>query len=288
MQENIIPQPQDPIHEEITPVLSHGQYRPEIYVVQQGQGGIPNPERRTVEVIRQPQSSNIAGGADKAYQLIESFEPRPLSHGGPLWGYLFLGFILQRRSHDGFYEQPTEQTVRRVIIKRLFKQVVDTDLQHGSRENPYKEIMRMQQLAGSGNDNCNNYGFISDAYANNHVLGCIDAIIAGENDKFLYIISPYCEKESLMQHVPLQPTESQSIESQGRHIYRQMLENIHYLHHNHGICHRDVDPGVCIVFLVRVCVLLKSLHLSLVLGFRCLAFSHKLFLFLPLSLPTHT
>ena len=70
--------------------------------------------------------------------LIDGFEPKPLSHGGPLWGYLFLGFILHRRPTDGYYEEPTEATVRRVVIKRLLKPVVDDDLRRGSRENPCK------------------------------------------------------------------------------------------------------------------------------------------------------
>ena len=95
----------------------------------------------------------------------------------------------------------------------------------------------MQQLAGGPHG-----GFVEDAYANDHILGCVDALVVGE--QFLYIISPYCERESLIQQVPIKPTETESIEAQGRFLYRQMLEALQELHDKHQICHRDVDPGV--------------------------------------------
>ena len=53
----------------------------------------------------------------------------------------------------------------------------------------------MQQLAGGLTG-----GFVEDAYANDHVLGCVDALVTIDN-KYVYIISPYCARDSLMQQI---------------------------------------------------------------------------------------
>jgi serine/threonine protein kinase len=219
-------QPEDPIQEDIDGGFVECDHAPQVWVVPQG----GQPHSRIVEVARRHNPT-------QAYQLIEGFKAKPLAHGGPIWGHIYLGVILPRQS-TGLYEEPAEESARRVIIKKLFKPIVDDDLRRGSRENPYKEVMRMKQLAGVGGE-----GLVEDAYSNEHVLGCIDALY---DDKYLYIITPYCENDSLLHHIPLTPTENTSVEAQARDIYKQMLSNIEYLH-QHRICHRDVDPGVSLI-----------------------------------------
>jgi serine/threonine protein kinase len=230
------PPPQHPLSEEIAPHIEACQRRPYVWVVPYGSN--TELESRQVEVVRRRD-------ATQAYQLIPDMEPRPLSHGGPLWGHLHTGFILQRRRATAettsssyspstellaVYEEPAPDAVQRVSIKKLIRQVVDKELrrQEGGLwygENPYKEIYRMQSV---GDDI--------------HVLACIEAL---QDDKYLYIISPYCERGSLADACPLKPDGPVSIEAQARDIFRQMLKDIEYLHDEHhgGICHRDIDPG---------------------------------------------
>jgi serine/threonine protein kinase len=160
----------------------------------------------------------------RAYNLIQDITPKVLSHGGPAWGNLYVGYILPRRESDSHYEQPTEETVQRVAIKRLDMRVVGPELARGSFEDPYKEIRRMYDIGD-----------------NFHVLRCIEHF---EHDHFLYIITPYCSGHSLTDHIPLTPgPQGGSIERQAREIFRQMLEDVEYMHEQHGLCHADIDPG---------------------------------------------
>jgi serine/threonine protein kinase len=208
------PYPGDPLPEQINPEIGEGITSPQIWVIPQGSR---QPVYRQVFVSKR-------NNAAQAYQIIQppAFQPIELSHGGPVWGYLFMGVILPRRP-DLIYEEPQEHEVQRVAIKRLDLTVVNTELQGGSREDPYKEIWRMQTMGD-----------------NIHVIGLVEAL---QDDRFLYIITPWCLGGSLVEHIPLVPTAQMSIEAQARILFAQMLEDLEYIHEVHGICHRDVSPG---------------------------------------------
>jgi serine/threonine protein kinase len=176
----------------------------------------------------------------QAYMRIDSWRPRSLSHGGPEWGQLYLGYILERVNDcDGsatttipIFRQPLEKDVQRVAIKRLYKYVLDAARQRREHEDPDCEIFRMNTI---GDDV--------------HVLSCIEAL---EDDTYLYIISPYAEGQTLGDHIPLQSNDDASVEHHARILFHQLLQDLQYLHDDHAICHRDVSPGNCLVHNGRV------------------------------------
>ncbi|VEU33923.1 unnamed protein product [Pseudo-nitzschia multistriata] len=163
--------------------------------------------------------------AAQAYQIIQppAFQPVELSHGGPTWGYLFMGVILPRRKDDMLYEEPMEHEAQRVAIKRLDLNVVTNELRNGSKENPFKEIWRMQTIGD-----------------HHHVCAIIEALQA---ENYLYIITPWCGGGSLSDNLPLSPNDRYSVEDQARILFQQILEDLHYLHKVHGICHRDIKTA---------------------------------------------
>lgn len=271
-------QPQFPIHEEIdatTLQIATCQSQPHVWVkpfVPSAPSTLADAEYRQVEVCRRHNPK-------QAYQIIDSFKPQRIDHGSNVtWGHLYVGRILPivGRSDDGVpvFGEPSPEDARMVMIKKFFKPVIDDQLLQGTKENPYLEILRMKQLAGkrpNGGDGgrtitANDHlifgeedGFVKDLYANDHVLGCIDAM---KDDRYLYIITPFCKHGSLYNFLPLRPSKNKSVESQAKRLYCQMLENIKYLHH-HGICHRDVDPGVSSMCCrLCWCVLCKWLYFS--------------------------
>jgi serine/threonine protein kinase len=207
------PQPEDPLPEHINPAIGEGIANPQIWVLPQGSR---RPVYRQVFLTKRTD-------ATQAYQIIQppAFQPVELSHGGPVWGYLFMGVILPRRP-DLIYMEPPGQDVQRVAIKRLDLTVVTMELRNGSREDPYKEIWRMQTM---GDDF--------------HVIKLVEALM---DDQFLYIITPWCDGGSLVDNIPLRRG-GLSIEAQARILYAQMLEDLEYIHEVHGICHRDISPG---------------------------------------------
>lgn len=212
-----------PLPEQILPDIHDAIFNPEIWVMpSQSQGGrrsaASQPVYRQVFVCRR-------NNASQAYQIIQppAFQPVELSHGGPTWGYLFMGIIIPRRGGDLLYEEPTEEEAQRVAIKRLDLQVVTQELQNGSRENPFKEVFRMQRIGD-----------------NHHVCSMIEAL---QDESHLYIITPWCDGGSLSDNIPLQPNEQYTVEDQARILFRQILEGLHYLHRVHGICHRDIKPA---------------------------------------------
>jgi serine/threonine protein kinase len=80
---------------------------------------------------------------------------------------------------------------------------------------------------------------------NKHVLGCIEGL---RDQKYMYIIMPFCHEESLVEWIPWK----QGLpENQAREFFLQILENIMYLR-SHGICHRDLSPDNCLVYNGRV------------------------------------
>ncbi|KAG7369025.1 serine/threonine protein kinase [Nitzschia inconspicua] len=211
-----LPVPQDPLPEHIEPIIHEAVSNPQIWVVPQGSARA-TPVFRQVFLCRRNQST-------QAYQIIQppAFQPVELSHGGPIWGYLFMGVLIPRR-HDLIYEEPIDDAyAQRVAIKRLDLRVVALELQNGSKEDPFKEIYRMQTIGD-----------------NHHVLGIIEAL---QDDRYLYIITPWCEGGSLLTHIPLQPGDL-TLDQQARILFEQILENLHYLNRVKGICHRDIKPG---------------------------------------------
>ena len=163
----------------------------------------------------------------QAYRIFPSLERINLNHHAPGWGYLCFAVILPRRP-DGLYQMPNRDKCERVAIKCLNKQVVEAALKAGSKEDPYKEIYRMQTMGD-----------------NVHVLGCIEAL---QDETNIYIIMPYCEEYSLLRLIP----GGEGLpEAQARHYFKQILENLQYLR-EHRICHRDVSPDNCMVYRGRV------------------------------------
>lgn len=133
-----------------------------------------------------------------------------------------MGVLIPRRN-DLIYEEPIDDShAQRVAIKRLDLRVVTMELQNGSREDPFTEIYRMQTIGD-----------------NHHIVGCIEAL---RDDKYLYIITPWCEGGSLLTHIPLTPGHL-TIDKQAQILFEQILEDLHYLNHVKRICHRDIKPG---------------------------------------------
>eukprot|EP00934_Nitzschia_sp_Nitz4_P008045 Nitzschia sp. Nitz4//scaffold36_size144017//37676//38815//NITZ4_003074-RA/size144017-processed-gene-0.35-mRNA-1//1//CDS//3329549420//8035//frame0 len=178
------------------------------------------PVEGVVDIIR-------AQDPSQAYRIITSREKKDLDHHAPGWGHVAFGIILHRRP-DGLYQEPSPDTVEWVAIKQLNRAVVLQSLEQGKRENPFKEIYRMQTIGD-----------------NIHVLSCIEALY---DDTFMYIIMPYCEEESLVEWIPWSRGMA---EPNARQRFQEILENLAYLRH-HGICHRDLSPDNCMIYRGRV------------------------------------
>jgi len=225
--------PQNPPPEQIQPEIHEAIANPQIWVVPSvsGERSAFFRQRNQAQPVFREVFLCRRNNASQAYQIIQppAFQPVELSHGGPVWGYLFMGVIIPRRKHDLIYEEPSEQKAQRVAIKRLDLGVVNMELRNGSRENPFKEIYRLQTMGD-----------------NVHVVGIIEALQCDKH--YLYIITPWCEGGSLSDNIPLVPNEQYSVEDQARILFQQILENLHYVNRVHGICHRDLKPAN---FLVR-------------------------------------
>lgn len=163
--------------------------------------------------------------APQAYMRIQEMPPIDLGHHYPEWGTVYFGIILPRVG-EGIYHLPTEKTAQKVAIKRLSRASVNEYLQRGGNENPYKEIQRMQWLGD-----------------NKHVLGLVEAL---QDEKYLYIIMPYCEGGSLADWSFNKRDRIHEQFGGFAAVYLNLLENIEYLHSN-GVCHRDLSPDNCMV-----------------------------------------
>ncbi len=235
-----------PLPEQILPEIHEAIFQPEIWVVPSQPPGTRSRGRAASQPVYRQVFLCRRNNASKAYQIIQppAFNPVELSHGGPVWGYLFMGIIIPRRGDNLLYEEPTEEQAQRVAIKRLDLQVVTQELQNGSRENPFKEAFRMQTIGD-----------------NHHVCSIIEAL---QDETHLYIITPWCDGGSLADNIPLTPNEQYTVEEQARILFQQILEGLHYLHRVHGICHRDIKPAN---FLVSASgrVLIADLAMSFVM-----------------------
>src|SRR6056300_1086207 len=98
-------QGQDPPHEELTPSI---------------EACIPEP--RVVNVlleglnqIHQAEIFVVGVSGRRAYMVSESREPTEIQHGGPVWGYVYYGYTLERIGvYDGipFYLFPEAAETR--------------------------------------------------------------------------------------------------------------------------------------------------------------------------------
>jgi serine/threonine protein kinase len=180
----------------------------------------PNRSYTTVDIVK-------ANDPRQAYVILPWVEQIKLEHHGEGWGYICFGIVLPRL--EGVYQVPNPDQCEHVAIKCLNKEVIEDALRNGSREDPYREILRMQTI---GQDNI-------------HVLGCIEAL---QDETNLYIIMPYCEKGSLYSFI----SGMQGLtEDQARILFRQILNNLRYLR-DHHICHRDLSLGNCMIYQGRV------------------------------------
>ena len=210
-------QPQDPLPETDQPKIDPCLTDQQAWLVPHNS---PDPVEGVIDIVSRDNPK-------QAYRILPSREKKTLDHHAPGWGFVVFGMILPRVA-EGVYQMPNPETVEYVAIKRLNRGIVDHALAQGKRENPYKEIYRMQK-----------YG------DNIHVLGCIEAL---QDENFLYIVMPYCEQESL---VELIPWKQGFREEHARNVFLQVLENIFYLR-QHGICHRDLSPDNCMIYKGRV------------------------------------
>ena len=228
-----MPAPQDP-RPETQPVLHEGITKPQVWVIPPDE---TEPQFQTIDVIRAENDDRYANNNHaqqpqaQAYMRIPTMARKSLDHHAPGcgWGCVYFAVILPQVS-PGVFQAPTAEQAQLVAIKRLKKSVVDHSLVQGRKENPYKEIQRMQTLGD-----------------NLHVLGCLEALVDSKND-FLYIIMPYCEQQSLAEWIPWNQGVS---EHQAKQLFSQILENIIYLH-DRGICHRDLSPDNCMIYKGRV------------------------------------
>lgn len=210
-------QPHDPTPENEQPRIDPCLTDHPVWLVPHGS---QDPEAGVVDIVRRENPT-------QAYCIISSKEKKSLDHHAPGWGYVAFGIVLPRLA-DGVFQMPNPDGVEYVAIKCLNRRVVDQSLAQGKRENPYKEIYRMQTIGD-----------------NVHVLGCLDAL---HDDSHLYIIMPYCEQESLVEWIPWKQGFP---EEQARHLFQQVLENLMYLR-QHGVCHRDLSPDNCMIYKGRV------------------------------------
>jgi serine/threonine protein kinase len=219
--------PQDPLPETQGPVLEEAITKPQVWVIPPNE---TEPQLQTIDVIKADNihRNNPTQNA-QAYMRIPTMARKNLDHHAPKWGCVYFGVILPQVS-PGVFQAPTAEQAQLVAIKRLKKSVVDDCLAQGRRENPYKEIQRMQTLGD-----------------NLHVLGCLEALVDTKND-FLYIIMPYCEQQSLAEWIPWNQGVS---EGQAQAVFSQIISSIVYLH-DRGICHRDLSPDNCMIYNGRV------------------------------------
>jgi serine/threonine protein kinase len=233
------PLPEDGMHPEIHDGIANSVVRVMVPVVSEGEANQKSNRTTSCHVFLRRKCH-----AKQVYQIVSRnvFAPIELSHGGPLWGHVFLGYILPlvafKESRNGstdtkkkerLYRQPVEENeCQKVAIKRLDLRIVSSALREGCREDPYREIFRLQTMG-------DNY----------HVLPLLEAL---RDKQYLYIITPWCDGGSLLDRIPLQASiqslcGGKSTEDQARKYFRQMMEDLEYIHEQHGVGHRDIKPG---------------------------------------------
>jgi serine/threonine protein kinase len=199
------------------------------------------PSLRQVEVMR-------THNPTQAYMAMPGLVPKPLRPDTPGWGKEFIGIILPRihKSDDEgdsdavlMFAAPLPEQMEMVTVQRFRKNLVLHESmtillqQQEHRDTPsflHRAVRQMQNIGD-----------------NIHVLGCIEAL---EDDEFLYIVTPYCELD-LTNIISSLNDYAESPEVRARRIFWQLVENITYLE-AHGICHGNLTPENCKIYLGRV------------------------------------
>jgi len=199
-----VPVPILPLPDPPRPILHECVHNQQAFLMS---GADFNPRTGTVDLVRRD-------NAEQAYMIDEALEPVHLDSYGPGGGIMFFAIKFPVIG-NGMYQLPLfEEGTERVAIKRLNLNAVETALQHGSFEDPYREIHRMQ---------------IGD---NMHVLGCIEAL---KDEEYMYIVMPYCP-ESLVDYdnVP---------QFLALTAFSRTLDILDYIHNQDPqICHRNLSP----------------------------------------------
>jgi serine/threonine protein kinase len=136
-----------------------------------------------------------------------------------MWGCVALGVAYPREGNTLNFNAPDKP--REIAIKFLDKRRLQRYLLRGGRENPYKEVARMQELGD-----------------NRHVLECLDCL---ETDDFLFIVSPAaCFQGTLLDYIRRNNRHCLE-EDQARTIFLQILDILDYFQ-QHNVCHHDFKP----------------------------------------------
>ena len=181
------------------------------------QSGADTRTRKTIDFVSERQ----AYMRFTAIEIDEVYLVHPVVRLGSI-GSIVVCDVLQRVEGD-VYQMPDEEERELVTIKRLFKDVVQTEEVSGY--NPNREIHLMERY---GNDR--------------NVLRYIEAL---QDETSIYIVMPYCI--SLLDSIPGEGYP----EPKAHQYFNQMLENLQYLR-THRICHRDLSPDHCMMYQGRV------------------------------------
>lgn len=158
--------------------------------------------------------------ATQAYALTDA-DQRPVpvgEHRHPQWGSIFFAVVYAAIGPNTFQE-PSQNDAQFVAIKRLHKGVVQHYLSLGGVENPYKEMMRMEELGD-----------------NTHVLRHVELL---EDETYLYIVSP--RGHTLKDTISWFDSENVMDSHRSHQIFCKILHILLYLE-KHGINHHDASP----------------------------------------------
>lgn len=214
--------PRDPGPEGFQATIFRGERNKEALVFPPDGG---NPQVGPLFLMRSENPKQAYNLYGKPSLLLDK-SPRPRG-----WGEIFFACVYPRVSPSRDEEvlkfrMPGLHEVQRVAIKKLYKPAVQWYLEQGGRENPFKEIARMQEF-GDGV----------------HVLNCVDAL---EDEHFLYIITPYSTEGSLAERLAL-VWEAGMPEAAAQALFKNILEILLYLE-RHGIFHHDLSPDNFLFF----------------------------------------
>lgn len=213
-------EPQNPIPEDPPAIIHAGKRDMRVTVFPDPEDGDATPREEHVYLIR----SDIAL-PDEAYRKVS--EKKCL---GRPWGRMVFALVLKRVGEGVAFQEPRQSEAEYVAIKELDKLLVKSYLRRGGKENPYRDIQRMQQIGD-----------------NLHVLKCVGAL---KDDRNIYTIMPRCEG-SLLDAIPWsslhERNEGWISEAHASLLFRQVFSNLHYLQ-KHGICHHDLSPDNMMIY----------------------------------------
>lgn len=145
-----------------------------------------------------------------------------------IYGQVVLAEVLTSVIKDG--EKAWALTNEKVAIKQLELNLIHSK-HNVLHEDPMQEVAAMEYFAG--------FPGVGPQHTR-HVLTPIETLY---DDKFLYIVMPYCEKGELFDLLKKTELTSKSgafTEEQARNYFRQVVAGVNELH-KAGICHRDLS-----------------------------------------------